>query len=173
MPAPTDIITAGQDGLAAAIRAAASRQDPEVATLVADLAHVVEELTRVLEEETAALAIKDMDRMRALQGDKQRLGRGYEQLYALLGRQDQAVVRATPDFERLGAIAPRFAEAVKENLRRIGAARSLNERILGAVRSAIVRAQAPTTVYGANGRTCTAGRAGTIRAGAISVNTSI
>ena len=39
MPAPTDIITAGQDGLAAAIRAAASRQDPEVATLVADLRH--------------------------------------------------------------------------------------------------------------------------------------
>ena len=82
-------------------------------------------------------------------------------------------VRQTPDFARLGEIAPRFAEAVKENLRRIGAARSLNERILGAVRSAIVRAQAPTTVYGANGRTCTAGRAGTIRAGAISVNTSI
>ena len=173
MPAPTDVITAGQDGLAAAIRAAAGRQDPEVATLVADLAHVVEELTRILEEETAALAVKDMDRMRALQGDKQRLGRGYEQLYALLGRQDQAAVRATPDFERLGAAAPRFAEAVKENLRRIGAARSLNERILGAVRNAIVRAQAPTTVYGANGRTCTAGRAGTIRAGAISVNTSI
>ncbi|WP_372006147.1 hypothetical protein P7L74_12970 [Tistrella mobilis] len=173
MPAPTDVITAGQDGLAAAIRAAASRPNPEVTTLVADLAHVVEELTRVLEEETAALSVKDMDRMRALQADKQRLGRGYEQLYALLGRQDQAAVRAAPDFGRLGAAAPRFAEAVKENLRRIGAARSLNERILGAVRSAIVRAQAPATVYGANGRACTAGRAGTIRAGAISVNTSI
>ena len=106
MPAPTDVITAGQDGLAAAIRAAASRPNPEVTTLVADLAHVVEELTRVLEEETAALSVKDMDRMRALQADKQRLGRGYEQLYALLGRQDQAAVRAAPDFGAPGRGRP-------------------------------------------------------------------
>lgn len=158
-------------GPAAAVLTQDRPRNAEIDGLVADLVRVVDELTDVLERETAALMVKDIPTMRALQADKQRLSRGYEQLYALLGRHDKALVRSATGFDRLGALAPRFTEAVKDNLRRIGAARSLNERILGAVRNAIVRAQAPATVYGANGRTCSAGRAGSVRAGAISVNT--
>lgn len=125
------------------------------------LVELLPRLIDLLTRETQALRAHDFETVSALQEDKARLTRAYEEgLRAIKAEGKQIADEAPEAAARLRALEDDFRRAMTDNLHTVKAARSLNDRILGAVRRALARHQNPAASYSAQGTTAAPARGG-------------
>ena len=114
---------------------------------------VVRELAAVLRAEVDHVRAMRLDGVRALQEPKTRLGDAYAEAHAELAA-DAAGLKALPPAVTAGlriALAE-LKDVVRENARRLAAARSVNERLMRTLAAAAAGGTRPT-VYARDGRT--------------------
>lgn len=135
------------------------------------LVDLVPRLTDLLTRETQALLAHEFETVSALQDDKARLCRAYEDSYRAVKAEGRQLADDAPEAAaRLRVLENDFRHAMAENLRAVKAARKLNDRILQAVRRALTRHQNPAASYSAQGTHAVTGRGSAMPALAVSFN---
>lgn len=107
-----------------------------------------EQLIKLLNMENEMIRNREVERLTALQDEKNRLARSYEQLMRTLKQQPELISGANEaQYEQLTQLAQSFREAATENLRVLKAEHEVGSKVLSAIRQAVTKEMNDVPVY--------------------------